>query len=193
MWTIQKISSSSNHFRFKVFEEKSTISHKKFLSLLRDNDNFVEFYNKQLVECTFDAFFWENKPFTEQHLKEPYECNLVKSDHLSTVQPDSNTFNSYFKSDKEVVTFPNLGGDAKLVVPCPFSDHSTYTQIGNFVREAPESQIQEFWKMVGQEMVKEIGSEPKWLSTSGLGVFWLHARIDSTPKYYQTQEYKTVG
>jgi hypothetical protein len=28
-----------------------------------------------------------------------------------------------------------------------------------------------------------------WLSTSGLGVAWLHIRLDSTPKYYQHQPY----
>jgi hypothetical protein len=29
-----------------------------------------------------------------------------------------------------------------------------------------------------------------WLSTSGLGVPWLHVRVDSDPKYYQHRPYR---
>lgn len=31
---------------------------------------------------------------------------------------------------------------------------------------------------------------PIWLSTSGLGVYWLHVRLDTRPKYYNHDEYK---
>lgn len=32
---------------------------------------------------------------------------------------------------------------------------------------------------------------PVWISTSGLGVPWLHVRIDDRPKYYQHAPYRT--
>jgi hypothetical protein len=45
-----------------------------------------------------------------------------------------------------------------------------------------------------QEEEKEeerfVSDERRWLSTSGLGVSWLHMRLDSTPKYYNWQPYK---
>src|SRR5437773_8006599 len=31
---------------------------------------------------------------------------------------------------------------------------------------------------------------PRWLNTEGTGVFYLHVRIDSRPKYYSWEEYK---
>jgi hypothetical protein len=31
-----------------------------------------------------------------------------------------------------------------------------------------------------------------WVSTSGLGVYWLYIRLDSFPKYYNFQPYKTL-
>ena len=37
-----------------------------------------------------------------------------------------------------------------------------------------------------------IGDEVKWLSTAGMGVYWLHVRVDSRPKYYRYQGYKTL-
>ena len=32
-----------------------------------------------------------------------------------------------------------------------------------------------------------------WVSTSGLGVYWLHVRLDSYPKYYQHAPYKNAA
>ncbi|MDZ7694044.1 MAG: hypothetical protein U5K69_23475 [Balneolaceae bacterium] len=91
-----------------------------------------------------------------------------------------------------MVTFPNLGRDARLIAPCPLPDAPGYPHIGTFVRKAPREQIDQFWKVTATQMQQHIGSDPRWLSTSGLGVFWLHARIDSRPKYYQTDEYKRL-
>ena len=34
--------------------------------------------------------------------------------------------------------------------------------------------------------------ETTWLSTSGLGVYWLHVRLDSYPKYYTYRPYKAT-
>ena len=168
------------------------MSHRQFLNSLANNREFVEWYNQYLTESDFEAFFWENKPVTEDNLDDTYECTLVKSSSLARVSPDSQTFQSYFSEMSDVVSFPNLGGDAQLVVPCPITEKSSYTQIGSFVRNAPEHQIINFWERTGSEMLSAITKQPRWLSTSGLGVYWLHVRIDSVPKYYQTDEYKRV-
>jgi hypothetical protein len=186
------IEEAGSSIRFFVKESGARISHQRFLDLLKNNPGFREQYNNYLADCGFDAFFWENMPITKQTLHKDYECNLINSDFLSGCLPDSSTFQSYFRNDKAVVRFPNLGKDAQLVVPCPVNEHSVYTHIGTFVRNAGAGQKDEFWKHVGKETLNQIGEEPRWLSTSGLGVFWLHVRIDSYPKYYQTEEYKTL-
>ncbi|SMO94094.1 DUF6940 family protein [Gracilimonas mengyeensis] len=193
MWGVKKLEKDSEHLKFKIQEDGQTISNKQCLKLLKGKPAFVEWYNGFLADCPFEAFFWENKPMTQHNLTEDYECNLVESDLLARVSPDTQTFRSHFRENKNAVSFTNLGGDAQLVAPCPVSAHSDYTQIGNFVRKAPEEQILEFWQLVGKEMEAHISDNPKWLSTSGLGVYWLHVRIDSTPKYYQTKEYKVVS
>jgi len=41
-------------------------------------------------------------------------------------------------------------------------------------------------------MQKQISDRPTWLSTAGLGVYWLHLRLDSRPKYYRYQPYKAA-
>lgn len=145
-----------------------------------------------MAESGYGAFFWENKPVTFDTLADRYECNLINTQFLASMTPDLQTFSQYFKEEKQVVTFPNRGGDAMLVVPCPDEEKPGYTHIGIFVRQAGEDQIETFWRTVGDQTLKAIGQEPRWLSTSGLGVYWLHARIDSSPKYYQTVEYKVM-
>lgn len=191
MWNATEIESSKENLKFFILEDDNRISNLHFLELLRDRKEFQLFYNDYLAGCGFEAFFWENKPLTRQTLNKDYECNLINSDFLAGCSPDSGTFQSYFRDDKAVVRFPNLGKDAMLVVPCPVKEPSVYTHIGNFVRNAGASQKQEFWKQVGEVTLSQIGEEPRWLSTSGLGVFWLHVRIDYYPKYYQTEDYKT--
>ena len=34
-----------------------------------------------------------------------------------------------------------------------------------------------------------LGGKPVWLSTAGLGVGWLHVRLDDRPKYYRHAPY----
>lgn len=60
------------------------------------------------------------------------------------------------------------------------------------MRYAPFEQVEIFWKKVGEEIHNSIEGVEKWVSTSGLGVHWLHLRIDIKPKYYSYQPYKNL-
>jgi len=88
-------------------------------------------------------------------------------------------------------TFTNLGGDASLVAPKPLpdgkdADLSPFAHIAAFVRGATLEHTGIVWQMVTQEYLARLSSgKTAWLSTSGLGVYWLHFRIDARPKYYQ--------
>lgn len=192
MWRAINIESTETNTKFIINEENESITCHRFLTLLKTSEEFRNFYNKYLAVSKFDAFFWENKPIAKHTLQNIYECNLINSDYLAERLPDFQTFSTRFKNDKSAVSFPNLGGDAQLIVPCPQKNHSVFTHIGSFVREADREQVNAFWKLVAKEALNCIGTEPSWLSTSGLGVFWLHVRIDSFPKYYQTEEYKKL-
>lgn len=192
MWTAFEIVSTSQNIRFGIKEDGSPISNRKFLQLLSDSKMFRTFYNQFLADSDFEAFFWENKPISDQTLDGEYECNIINTNFLAGRSPDSQTFSDYFNESENIVTFPNLAKDAELIVPCPKKENSSYTHIGNFVRKAGENQIDDLWKVTGSETLRSIDSKPRWLSTSGLGVFWLHIRIDTIPKYYQTTEYKKV-
>ena len=43
---------------------------------------------------------------------------------------------------------------------------------------------------LARELLARIDYRTLWLSTSGLGVAWLHLRLDHEPKYYQYAPYR---
>eukprot|EP00531_Pseudo-nitzschia_arenysensis_P021094 CAMPEP_0116120784 /NCGR_PEP_ID=MMETSP0329-20121206/3356_1 /TAXON_ID=697910 /ORGANISM="Pseudo-nitzschia arenysensis, Strain B593" /LENGTH=147 /DNA_ID=CAMNT_0003614569 /DNA_START=777 /DNA_END=1220 /DNA_ORIENTATION=+ len=100
--------------------------------------------------------------------------------------------------------FTNLGGDATLVAPLDWSPESSemysrcYGHVANFFRGAPEQQVLDMWKMLGNVLHDElltplmVGAKdvPVWFSTAGTGVPYLHFRLDSRPKYYHYDPFK---
>lgn len=72
---------------------------------------------------------------------------------------------------------------------------ATYTHLASFLRGAPSEQVHTLWQRVGMELEARLVAQgardiPTWTSTSGLGVSWLHVRLDSRPKYYQYRPFK---
>ena len=190
-WHVQTAEASENNFKFTIAERAETLSNQDFLQLLKESKPFIKWYRQLLINTNFDAFFWENRPFTSDTMTKSYECNIVKSSYLAGQSPDQKPFHDHFDDKKEVVHFSNLGNDAQLIAPVPKNTGDDFTHLAKFLNVASFHQIDCFWKAVANETLKRISNKPVWLSTSGLGVFWLHARIDSYPKYYQTEEYKT--
>lgn len=154
------------------------------------DSSFRSFYNDLLANSPYPAFYWEHPPLTIQKLEEDYEFVLVNSPALSLIQSDPRTFAEKFEKEQLVVRFPNLRADAELVVPTPQrEDVSSYAHLARFVRKGRNEQQQFFWELVGGTALELINQEACWLSTSGLGVHWLHVRFDARPKYYTHRPY----
>ncbi|MEM6299560.1 MAG: hypothetical protein AAF740_12805, partial [Bacteroidota bacterium] len=161
------------------------------LKLWQDNTEFQDAYSDLLADSPFESFYWETPPLTRAGLSKAFEFVLVKGRNLHLVSPKPADFEEYFDTEDEVVSFWNLGKNALLVSPTPkHEDNTAYTHLANFVRKAPKMQQRAFWRKVGQEYEKMITDEPRWLSTAGMGVHWLHARLAQRPKYYRYKPYK---
>ena len=122
-----------------------------------------------------------------------FEMVLVESTELAQTKDDPHTFSAHLKKSKDgIAVFANLGGDATLVVPVVMDPSASYAHLAAFVRTAPLEHARAFWKHVAVAFMKAVldAEQPLWLSTSGLGVSWLHARIDLRPKYYQHAPFK---
>lgn len=179
--------------RTTLTDDSSALSFRRVIDLWQASEEFREFFTAAIMECSFDAFFWETPPVMKGTLERPFEFVVVASASLSRLRPDPSPFQTHFSSKRSepVLTFPNLGGDALLVVPAPVADQACYTHLARFLRDAPKPQVDAFWRCVGRAMRDRISSAPTWLSTAGMGVSWLHLRLDTRPKYYRYEPYKT--
>lgn len=199
----QRFLSQEKAYHYQLFDDDSPLSVADVIQLWQQNISFGEFYNQLLADNDYSAFFWELPPLSAATLQEPFEFVLLESRTLDAVKSDTKTFAEYFVANQQgansdVINFHNLGGDALLLVPSPMSDEQNYAHLANFVRSAPVSQRQHFWQQLGEiinaqlssHLATELAPQSLWVSTSGLGVYWLHIRLDQQPKYYSYLPYK---
>jgi len=177
--------------RYYVATGTRLLSWGEVLALWTDDPAFSDAFGAVLGETPWDAFRWETPPLLERGLDGPFEFVVVDSPELAA-EPDPAPFVEHFRhaGRSPVVEFPNLGGDAQLVVPCPLAADEVYTHLASFIRHAPRLQQRALWHRVGLAMERRVGELPVWLSTAGGGVPWLHVRLDDQPKYYAHPPYR---
>lgn len=197
MWEFSsQVLGAGNVLKFSLFEGDRRVSFSEAIALWRENGEFRWHFSQQMADAPFAGFFWELPPVNRNAIECPCEWVLVNSPQLANIEPNPAPFARYWaqsQKDKPVISFPNLGGDALLIVPCPGVELAAYPHLATFVRHAPRAQIHALWQTLGEQLECRLQERPIWVSTSGLGVHWLHLRLDSRPKYYTFVPYKQFG
>jgi len=169
------------------------VSMRDAMSLLEKAGTFRGGLIAALRSSPFDGYFWETPSVTSATSHLPFEFVLTDAPSFERASPERSAFEEHFTGDSDrdgIVTFENLGRDATLIVPCPIDDESKYSHLATFVRSAPEAQVDALFRSVGRATLQRISERPLWLSTAGMGVYWVHVRLDSRPKYYRHEPYK---
>lgn len=155
-----------------------------------------------LAGSRFEAFAWETAPLHDGTADRPFAMAIVDSPGLRRVQPEPEPFLPQLGRAR-VRTFANLGGDAVLVVPHPDAAPGA-AHLARFVRASgrappPSGKEQaapdiaaELWTAVAAAVAAWPANRPLWVSTAGLGVHWLHVRLDARPKYYRHRPFTSV-
>ena len=179
--------------RYRLLREGEPLSWSDVMDRWQNDQSFRVFFVSVLAGAPFPAYFWETPPVTSATINHEFEFVLVDSHQLAGVRTNQQAFANHFAAAQpgaSVIEFSNLGRDATLVVPCPRGPLSAYSQISAFARRAPDDQQHQLWTMVGATLERRLGEQPVWLNTSGLGIYWLHIRLDSSPKYYTHEPYR---
>ncbi len=177
--------------RFHVFDGSSIVSFKDYFGFMESNADFRSWYTALIAQSGYEALFWEHPPLTQPTWSNQAEFVLLDGPSLARFEPDPHSFASQFeRGDDSVVTFPNLGGDALLVAPCPMVDCAVYPHLTAFLQAAPVDQVHDLWVKTASAVHGQLSDKPVWVSTAGMGVAWLHVRLDSWPKYYRFDPYK---
>ena len=194
-WDTQIETKESGRIRqVKILCDGEPVSYDEVIDRWQCDGEFRDFFIGLLAEAPYDCYLWETPPITRMTSARIFEFVFVESLDLARLSPDPAAFAQYFEAteaETEVVSFWNLGGDARLVAPRPRDSLTTYPHLAAFARAAPAIQQHAFWRTVGTSVADSLSDRPLWLSTCGLGVAWLHVRLDTRPKYYTFQPYRT--
>jgi hypothetical protein len=157
----------------------------------RDSEPFRDLFIAELAASPYRAFFWEMPPVSGEGLASPFECAVIGSDALAGLRADDSDFAEHLIGAADsVASFPNLGGDALLIAPSKISRASCYAHFAAFLRDGPREQQHALFQLLAKETENLLNTGRRfWVSTSGLGVPWVHVRLDSYPKYYQYRRY----
>ena len=181
---------------FQIIDAKtgSPLRYREVLDLWECSEPFRDFFCDLLHKSRFERFRWETPAVSNKTLDRDFEFVLVNSEMLPT-WGDPRAFAEHFEQaeneSSQVISFSNLGLNAVLVVPTPIGSPEAYPQMAAFVRLAPPTQLHEFWQVVAAQMKLRVNDSHVWLSTAGMGVSWLHVRLDDRPKYYAWKPYKS--
>lgn len=176
--------------RLQLCEEGRALTCSELLVRLRDDEVFRAFLDATLASSPYAAYFWETPPFSRATLGRAFECVLVESPALASLRADPMPFRRALAGAGDLAVFPNLGGDATLVVPTRRGPLEAYAHLAAFVRGAPRAQRLALWQVLAGALEAHLGDAPLWVSTSGLGVAWLHVRLDERPKYVTYAPYR---
>jgi hypothetical protein len=145
-----------------------------------------------LAASPFEAFCWETPPLRAGDTGCSFECMVLDEPLLARFRPDPAAFADRFAADdSNVIACQNISGDATLIIPRPLpsADADAYGHLAAFLRRAPRHQVDACFRLLATTLGAALDAAPRWVSTAGLGVPWLHVRIDTIPKYYRWRPY----
>jgi len=196
MWDRDSKKIGDTTIRVCVLQDGVAMSYANAMDLLDSSRDFRSWFIATLADAPFTSYFWETPPVTEATIDSNFEYVVVDGPRLASQRPDTQAFAEYFRDSDgagTIAVMPNLSGDAVMIVPRILAAASVYTDLATFLRHGPDEQRHELLHVMASTIKSRLGQRPLWVSTSGLGVAWLHIRLDSRPKYYQFQPFTDPG
>ncbi len=183
----------SDGYRCLLSRAAARLTIPQVLEAMRSDVSFQEALIAELANAPYPAFFWELPPITAGRPSSPFEFATLRSPGLENAVADPRPFAAHLRAaapEATVTSFLNLRGDARLIVPVGLGLEGDYAHLATFTRTAPRAQQHDLVAAIGHHAQEALSDEPLWISTAGLGVFWLHVRLDATPKYYVHKPYR---
>jgi hypothetical protein len=175
----------------RLYTDDEPLTMRDVLAGWRIDETFRDLFTAELAASPYRAFFWEMPAVSHAVLANPFECAVIGSEALAGMRADDSDFAEYLISAADsVASFPNLGGDALLIAPSKISGADCYAHFAAFLRDGPREQQHALFQRLAKKTENLLNAGHRfWISTSGLGVPWVHVRLDSYPKYYQYRPY----
>lgn len=161
-----------------------------FLKALRDDVSMQQAMSHTLRSQRFDAFRWELPALTRRSASASAEFVMVDTPGLVRTPSPRDFAKPLADADPGLVaTFPNLGGDALMIVPRQVDPEIGFAHLAEFLTLADDAHVEALWSAAAGAALDNMSDTARWLNTAGMGVPWLHVRLDSRPKYYRHRPY----
>lgn len=195
-FTVEKIDLVTG-IKYKIFNDGRQLTWREVL--YSENNKIIEILIS-ILKSYPRSFFWELPPVKPSLLDSSlFEMVLINNDSNND-EADNFPFYKQIISSKDTVNmFRNLSGDALLFIPAGkfVREKSTnYANIYTFLKTAENKEAIDFFSKLFlnlREFFEKTSDKYTWISTSGLGVNWLHVRIEHDPKYYKYKPYKITN
>lgn len=191
-FTLSKLSQQQD--KYELYKGSEEVTYYHFLRQMKVNKDLRQLFINTLRDSRFLKFRLEMPPISA-HLKNlAFEFILLDSPGLQST-PDIESFAEHFNqpSGQLYATFLNFSKTSTLIVPTPFGAKTAkrYASIGPFMKKSnnkkQRAQADQLVRQVAIEGAAAFEKTTKtYISTAGGGVAWLHVRLDSRPKYYQS-------
>jgi hypothetical protein len=193
-WRAEVSTLSGAGVRIGISEGDRLVTVRSVLDALQTKPTAGEWFAACLKALPWRAIYWECPALTPASLDDPFECVALEAPSLMDLPAEPEAFRAHLDAAPPgslVAVFPNLSGDAVLVVPKE-NDGRGYPHLAAFLRAAPQAQIAAFFSALASQALSLCQEGPAWVSTAGDGVAWLHGRVDMRPKYYRYAPYRAA-
>jgi len=200
MYQTNKIKTNNSQFKYFFTNSNQKLTYQEFINLLKSKDKeFLKIFRETLNNATdeLSAYFWECIPVSNKTIDKEFEFVATKNEELEKITQNYSAFQGYINQalNNYVTSFLSLHKNATLIIPIPKNNANgevNYKNLKEFTANSSLEQWEEFWQKVGEEMEESLfraNGATRWLSTSGLNVYYLHVRINNSPKHYVYEEY----
>lgn len=194
----QKVSPSQI---YKTFYSKTNF--RTFLTNLSTSASVRELFIQSIISTGYSHCYLEFPAITKDSLDSDDVAEYTVSESPNFAAADWTVFGDklkpYIKKNQtvdqkiEATYFPNISGDAMLVVPVPTTDSGIDRYSGDlmtFLKHGQKSQQHDLVQLFAKTALSLIETRQKiYISTHGHGVSWLHVRLSNSPKYYTHRKY----
>ena len=125
--------------RYTLHQDGAAARWAEVIARWREDAAFRSFFRGLLADAPFGAFRWETPALSGPAVSRPFEFVLVDDPALDRPADPQAFADQFPPAAPPVATFPNLGGDAILVVPRPAGPSTAYAHLAAFVRGAPDA------------------------------------------------------
>ena len=178
-----------------ILKNKQPLTRKEFIDRIGSSE--LQSLINADIRSQGKAVYFETTELSQKTKNQIFYYALLPAKPLNNVSADTSSFadNIVMKTATEqnqtIIAFENLSKSSMLIVPTLIKSHldnkENYLSLYHFLCNAPQQEIQTFWDLCAIKAQQRLSlGKTTWMSTHGTGVYWLHGRLDDTPKYYSS-------